>query len=73
MTKNFKSGSLPQRSGKSIIWALIQGFDVQSQLPIIINVFEVQAILLTFQLHIKKWVNLIVIVCIDSTITFSKF
>lgn len=53
-TKNCKSGYLSHRSRKSIFRALIQVPNVQLELPVSINVFEMQTILLRFQLHKNK-------------------
>ena len=46
--KNYIGGYIPHGSGKSIICALIEGSDVQLQLPVSINVSELQAITLRF-------------------------
>ena len=54
MTENCKNHYLPHGSRKSMICDLLQGPDVQLQLPVSINIFEVQAILLGFQLQAEK-------------------
>ena len=54
MSKNCKGGYPPHRSLESIIRILSQGSNVQLRLPVSIRVFEVQVILLRFQLHWEK-------------------
>ncbi len=54
MTENRKDDYLPHGSRKSMIFTLLQDPDVQLQLPVNINIFEVQAILLRFQLQAEK-------------------
>ncbi len=54
MRKNCKGGYLPHKSLESIIRVLSQGFNVQLRLPVSIRIFEVQAILLRFQLPGEK-------------------
>ena len=46
MTENCKGGYLPYKNGESMIYFLPQGIDVQLQLLVRINVFEVQELLL---------------------------
>lgn len=71
-TKNCKSGYLLHKNRKLVIGALPQDPDIQLQLPVSNNVFEVQAILLWFQLHVEKWVDSRVIVYTDSTTAFRR-
>lgn len=37
-----------------MIYALFQGFNLQLELTFSINVFKMQAVMLEFQLHVKK-------------------
>lgn len=62
----------PNENRESMIYTLPQGLIVQLLLLASINIFEVQTILLGFQLHREKWVYSKVIFCIDSTIASSK-
>ncbi len=70
--KNCKSSHLLNGSGESMICALPQGLDVQLRLPVSINVFEMQVIMLRFQLLVKKWVSSKVIVYNSSTTAISR-
>lgn len=55
-----------------MICALPQGLDVQLRLPVSINVFKMQVIMLRFQLLVKKWVRSKVIVYNSSTTAISR-
>ena len=45
-----------------MIRVLVQGLNIQLDLPISINILKMQSILLEFQLHKKKWTDLRVFV-----------
>ena len=54
MTENCEGEYLPNKRRESIICALFQGLNLQLGLSLNISVFKMQAILLRFQLHVRK-------------------